>query len=45
MDANDNDVSATTNHVVSIVPISVTTHVSHGEKPKKFNGNYFKRWQ
>ena len=45
MDANDINVPATTNHVVSVVPISVPTHVSHGEKPEKFNGNDFKRWQ
>ena len=45
MDANDNNVPATTNHVVPVVPISVPTHVSHGEKPKKFNGNDFKTWQ
>ena len=25
--------------------INVPTHVSHGEKPEKFNGNDFKRWQ
>ena len=36
---------ATTNHVVSVVPISVPTNVSHGEKPEKFNRNVFKRWQ
>ena len=45
MDANDNTVPATTNHVVPMVPIFVPTHVSHGEKPEKFNGNDFKRWQ
>ena len=43
MDANDINVPATTNHVV--VPISVPTHVSHGEKPEKFNRNDFNRWQ
>ena len=42
MDANDNNVPATTNHVV---PISIPTHVSHREKPKNFNGNDFKRWK
>ena len=31
--------------VVPVVPISVPTHVSHGEKPEKFNRNDFKRWQ
>ena len=43
MDANDIIVPATTytNHVVPVVPIP--THVSHGEKPEKFNGNDFKR--
>ena len=45
MDANDINVPATTNHVVPVVPIYVPTHVSHGEKPEKFNGNDFKRWQ
>ena len=45
MDANDINVPATTNHVVPMVPIYVPTHVSHGEKPEKFNGNYLKRWQ
>ena len=45
MDANDINVPTTTNHVVHVVPISVSTHVSHGEKPEKFNGNDFKRWQ
>ena len=43
MDANDITVPATTNHVVPVVPIP--THVFHGEKPEKFNGNDFKRWQ
>ena len=43
MDANDINVPTTTNHVVLVVPISVPTHVSHGEKPKKFNRNDFKR--
>ena len=43
MDANDITVPATTNHVVPVVPIP--NHVSHREKPKKFNGNDFKRWQ
>ena len=43
MDANDITIPATTNHVVHVVPIH--THVSHGEKPEKFNGNDFKRWQ
>ena len=43
MDANDITVPATTNHVVSVVPIP--THVSHGEKPEEFNRNDFKRWQ
>ena len=44
MDANDITVPATTytNHVVPVVPIP--THVSHREKPEKFNGNDFKRW-
>ena len=28
-----------------MVPIYFPTHVSHGEKPEKFNGNDFKRWQ
>ena len=41
MDANDIIVPATTNHGVPVVPIP--THVSHGEKPKKLNGNDFKR--
>ena len=41
MDANDINVPATTNHVV--VPISVSTHVSRGEKPENFNKNDFKR--
>ena len=41
MDANDITVPATTNHVVPVMPIP--THVSHGEKPEKFNGNEFKR--
>ena len=41
MDANDITVPATTNHVVPVMPIS--THVSHGEKPEKFNWNDFKR--
>ena len=45
MDANDINVPATTSHVVPVVPISVPTHVSHEEKPEKFNGNDFKRWQ
>ena len=45
MDANDINVPATTNHVVLVVPISIPTHVSHGEKPEKFNGNDFKSWQ
>ena len=45
MDANDINVPTTTNHVVPVVPISIPTHVSHGEKPEKFNGNDFKRWQ
>ena len=45
MDANDNNVPATTNHVVPVVPIYVPIDVSHGEKPEKFNGNDFKRWQ
>ena len=45
MDENDINVPATTNHIVHVVPISVPTHVSHGEKPEKFNGNDFKRWQ
>ena len=45
MAANDNNAPATTNHVVPVMPISVPTHVSHGEKPEKFNGNDFKRWQ
>ena len=45
MDANENNVHGTTNHVMPVVPISVPTHVSHGEKPKNFNGNDFKRWQ
>ena len=45
MYANDINIPATINHVVLVVPISVPTHVSHGEKPKKFNGNDFKRWQ
>ena len=45
MDANDINVPATTNHVVPAVPIYVPTHVSHEEKPEKFNGNDFKRWQ
>ena len=43
MDANDIIVPVTTNHVVHVVPIP--THVSHGEKPEKFNRNDFKRWQ
>ena len=43
MDADDINVPTTTNHVVLVVPISVPTHVSHGEKPKKFNRNDFKR--
>ena len=43
MDANDITIPATTNHVVPMVPIP--THVSHREKPEKFNGNDFKRWQ
>ena len=41
MNANDINVPTTTYHVV--VPIYVPTHVSHGEKPEKFNGNDFKR--
>ena len=45
MDANDNNVPATTNHFVFVVPIYFPTHVSHGEKPEKFNENDFKRWQ
>ena len=45
MDANDNNVPPTTNNVVPVVPISIPTHVSHGEKPEKFNGNNFKRCQ
>ena len=45
MDSNDINDPVTTNHVVPVVPISVPTHVSHGEKPKKFNGNDFKRWK
>ena len=36
MDANDIIVPATINHVMHVVPIP--THVSHGEKPEKFNG-------
>ena len=28
-----------------VVPIFVPTHLSHGEKPEKFNGNDFKIWQ
>ena len=43
MDANDNNVLATTNYVVPVVPIYVPIHVFHGEKPEKFNGNDFKR--
>ena len=43
MDANDINVPTTTNHVVLVVPIYVPTHVYHGEKPEKFNGNDFKR--
>ena len=44
MDANDITIPTTTNHVMPVVPIP--THVSHGEKPEKFNGiNDFKRWQ
>ena len=45
MDTNDINVPNTTNHVVPVVPIYVPTHVSQGEKPEKFNGNDFKRWQ
>ena len=45
MDANDINVPATANHVVPVVPIYVPTHVSHGEKPEKFNRNDFLRWQ
>ena len=45
MDANNNNVPTTTNHVMLVVPVSVPTHVSHGEKPEKFNGNDFKIWQ
>ena len=45
MDSNDNNVSTTTNHVMPVMPISILTHVSHGEKPEKFNGNDFKIWQ
>ena len=45
MDANDINVHATINHVVPVVPIFVPTHMSHGEKLEKFNGNDFKRWQ
>ena len=37
MDENDINVPATTNHVVPMVPLSVPTHVPHGEKPEKFN--------
>ena len=44
-DANDINVPTPTNHVMHVVPISIPTHVSHGEKPKKFNGNDFKRWK
>ncbi|XP_038988004.1 uncharacterized protein LOC120112517, partial [Phoenix dactylifera] len=31
----------------NVVPtaIPIASHVSHGEKPEKFNGNDFKRWQ
>ena len=42
MDANDITIPVTTNHVVPVVPIH--THVSHGEKLEKFNGNDFKIW-
>ena len=45
MDANYINVPTTTNHVVPVVPISIPTRVSHGEKLEKFNGNDFKRWQ
>ena len=45
MDTNNNNVHVTTNHVVPVVSIYVLTPVSHGEKPEKFNGNNFKRWQ
>ena len=38
MDANDNNVPATTNHVVPMVPSFVPTHVSHEEKPKSSMG-------
>ena len=45
MDANDINIPTTTNHVVPVVLISFPTHVSHGEKPEKFNENDFKIWQ
>ena len=45
MAANDINAHTATNHVVPVVPISVPTHVSHGEKPEKLNGIDFKRWQ
>ncbi len=30
---------------VPIIPAPVPVSVSHGEKPEKFNGLHFKRWQ
>ncbi|KAM1096964.1 hypothetical protein ACFX19_014684 [Malus domestica] len=31
--------------VANVVPVVIPTSTNHGEKPEKFNGTNFKRWQ
>ncbi|KAM1167447.1 hypothetical protein ACFX19_030003 [Malus domestica] len=31
--------------IASVVPVMIPTSTNHGEKPEKFNGTDFKRWQ
>ncbi|XP_050114546.1 uncharacterized protein LOC126592803 [Malus sylvestris] len=31
--------------IASVVPVVIPTSTNHGQKPEKFNGTYFKRWQ
>ncbi|KAM2637851.1 hypothetical protein EV1_022294 [Malus domestica] len=31
--------------IASVVPVVIPTSTNHGEKPEKFNGTNFKRWQ
>ena len=42
---NENTMTGTMVHVVFFTSLLVATTLHHGEKPEKFKGTDFKRWQ